>query len=334
MFDSYDKCVKYTKPISRGRGCEWALEQVVPTPQDIVAIVSLETSLVLFSNKQIYALDGYGPNAVGLPPDAFSRLILVSAEVGCMEENAAARTPVGVLFRGYQGFWLLDRTMSLQYLGSPMENAAQVSETASVLSMDVDQKKACVRILMRGQDYDFILNYWYDSNKWSVDLLDPIAGDRTHYDAVVIGDDYYITDASHVMQRSAAWVDGAHTGSEYYMRVKTGYLRLGNMTQMKRLWRVLSSVQKVGAGPLTITVSGPDTLTPAVFRWEDADLSSNRHVLRCHLPVQKVKAVQVEYNDRDNVDLVSTVTEGFRFFGAGFEVGLKGAAKEPAGNSK
>lgn len=332
-YSTYDFRLWYTKPSTIGRGVEWVLEQSIMPPEEIVAIASNESALICFTSRSIYALEGYGPSPTGLPPDAFSRLVLVTAEVGCSETAACARTPVGIIFRAHQGWYLLTRTMELNYIGAPVESTFKNIASYTTRSIDVDLKKGCVRIMVSDTNEDFLFIYWYDTNRWSIDTLPTL---RTWRDQIVIKDSLYMADTDAVCKRSDSCYEDTQHGSDklYTMVVQTGWIRFDTLTQMKRVWRELLSCRKLAASDLRVIVSydfdfAKNTVVSLIA---DTDLdSATSYTLRFHNSVQKVKSVLVyiaDYQSFNPPGPFDGQTEGFELYGLGFELGLKrGAAK-------
>ncbi len=325
----------YTKPAALGRGIEWVIAQQVPLANTGMGVVSNEAALVVFTQSDTYALEGYGPSPTGEPADAFGRLIQVSSQIGLVERNAARNTPVGIIFRSAQGWYLLKNTMELTYIGADIETIMSDSDT--VTAMAVDQKKACVRIVMTGQGgTSYQLNYWYDTNRWSRDTMMGTSGVTFVLDNLVIGDNYYALLGQDAVQRSTlASVDAAASHKAYQLRVETGWFTLKNFQQTKRIWRVYATVKNNtldASMGLTMTVYGDwnDSVPVATRTFAAANLTAGIQTLRVHLPIQKLKAIRVVLEETIS-DPAAPSSPGIDFLGLGFEVGLKrGGPKVPA----
>ncbi len=319
----------YTKPLINKRGVEWSRYQQLPLFEKGTALASLESALLIFTVNGVYALQGSGPSITGLPPDAFSKLYQISGEVGCVERNAAFRTPVGVIFRGRQGLWLVDKSLSLRYIGGPVETfMASVTE---MFSGDIDEAKGCVRFLVRQGAVYFVLNYWYDTNRWSYDTC---AADTLNT-AVVHGGVYYQNrtavgggNTAGVWKRSTAFADVA----DFYARkVRTHWLRFGNMAQVKRVWRVLATVMGKARATLQIVLEknlNTGSVQTETFTYVGQLDSSNnaRNHPRVHLAHQKLTALRVTLAELEEGGVKDT--EGIDMLGLTFELGMKrGAVK-------
>lgn len=330
----------YTKPATLARGVEWALEQQVPLPERGMAVVSNEAAAIIFTQNDTYSLEGYGPSATGQPPDAFGRLIQVSSQIGLFERNAALNTPVGIIFRARQGWYALKNTMELSYIGADVEGS--MLDTDSVVNMEVDQTRAVVRIVMTpngGRSY--VLNYWYDTNRWTRDTYEG----NFIQDSLVIGADYYmILGGGKVLKYDAtgnARLDGDTAG--YLMSVETGWFTVKNLMNIKRVWRVYAAVRnnapaETDATDLQMTVYADwNDVTPIatrVFLGSDISPLGFIQMLRCHLPVQKLKAIKVRLSEVFHVPGAAN-SKGLDFVSLGFELGLKrGGPKQPAAQTQ
>ena len=344
------RTLDYTKPLDPSRGIEWSQSQRVACQETIVAIVSLEHTLVCFSSKRIYALEGAGPSSTGVPPDAFARLVLVNADIGCSEINAAWRCPAGIVFKSQGGFWLLDRGMGVSFIGAPVQAdldyldaqvggpAARAPNSAGAICGVVDEKANCMRIYHEGTLVDLVdddfgsnltrFNYWFDSGRWSVDTLqctDPAwACYHRGLNYIVWGNQ---------VQSGIAVEDPdvfSDIGTFYGQGIESGWLRFGDLSSFKRVWRLLVSLEtpENGVSPLWVKISKDFESTPVL---EDLFLSSEltegAHFLRVHLEKQKVRSLKILLAEAEGQDEDSP---GFKFHGIGFELGMKRGAFKAA----
>ncbi len=314
----------YTKPFRRDRAPEFALGQSVPLPDKGTALASLNDRLAIFTHRSILALGGDGPDVTGTPPDAFSRPVLVSPDYGCVEYCAVGRTPLGVIFRGQQGFYLLGMGFDVQYIGASVEDiTAGWQSTRSIVH---DQKSACCRITGFTGDRSEELCFWYDTKRWSLnvlgtDVIDSIAlGDNV----LVAVDDTTVAVASRYRLGGRAAVEYQDFGDSYDQTLETGWLSFQNAGVFKRIWRVYVLARSAGAAC---------TLRVQVWKDWESDPSSDREFslssldteprnLRIHLKHQKLKAVKVRVT-------VTSDGQGADIMKIGFELGMRtGGPKE------
>jgi hypothetical protein len=343
----YDNRVYYTKPKIAGRGLEWAQQtQYFEIPEDGKGLASNETCFMIFTTRGVYAVEGYGPSSTGQPANAFGTLQLISNQLGLYEVNSCRTTPVGVIFRTSQGWWLVDRTLSLQYIGEDIDGMVTTAATTTAIS--IDQRLACVRIMMSipgGSGYRSY-NYWYDSKRWSTDTSSN-ARAVTHKDAMVLGDDYFIIDDTHVLARSGTnfgtqYTDGLLDTWGHGPIVETGWITVANLAMLKRIWRVIAVVENKTAGlnanagvSLTVYADWDDSTFVFNHFWTADVIGLGIQTLRAHMPKQKMKAIRIVLTSVANtISQSANNNPGYNFIGLGFQVGIKGRmSTEPVARS-
>jgi hypothetical protein len=341
---SYDNNVYYSKPRTGGRGLEWCQQtQLFQIPERGLGLASNETCLMIFTSRGVYAIEGYGPSVTGQPAQAFGALQLISNQMGLYEVNSCKTTPIGVIFRTNKGWWLIDRTLSMSYLGDGIDG--MVTSTDRTIAVNVDQKKAVIRIMMDNPsgtpDYRQY-NYWYDSKRWSVDTTALV---YRYKDAMVLGDDYFVIDPFDVVASSGpnygvTWLDGRFDTNGHGASVSTGWITVSNMAMLKRIWRVVATVENLclddASVALQMTVYADWVETPIVTgTWTSDIVGQGVQTVRLHLPQQKMKAIKIALKQLPfaDVERVENNVPGYNLIGLGFEVGVKnrmsleGAAK-------
>lgn len=86
----------------------------------VVAMASLDDKLVGFKEDSLFYVYGDGPNNLGAGSFSGPHRI-ESGGVGCVNRRSVVRIPDGIIFQGQRGFYLLDRGLSLSYIGGPVE---------------------------------------------------------------------------------------------------------------------------------------------------------------------------------------------------------------------
>ncbi len=320
----------YTKPYRAERGPEFALGQSIPLPDKGTALCSLNDRLAVFTHRSILVVGGDGPDVTGAPPDAFSRPLLISPDYGCVEYCAVGRTPLGVIFRGQQGFYLLTAGFEVSYIGGSVEDTtARWQATRSIVH---DQKSACCRITGYTGERSEELCFWYDTKRWSMNLL---ASDVV--DSVALGDNLLVAVTDTTVALASRYRLGTRTGvpfqdfdSPYDQVLETGWLSFQQAGVFKRIWRAYALVRSAG-DDCTVRIQ--------VFKdWEET-ASSDREFelvgsdteprnLRIHLKNQKIKALKVRIT-------VSSEGAGADVLKVGFELGMRtGGPKEVRENTQ
>lgn len=114
---------------------EFAFEFTIPLDAaggPITALGALDDKLVIFKAGAVFAIAGEGPNDAG-GGDLFSSPQLVTADAGCIEPNSVVTSPAGLFFRSAKGIYLLDRELSVTYIGAPVERYNDHAITGAVL---------------------------------------------------------------------------------------------------------------------------------------------------------------------------------------------------------
>ena len=315
--------VYYTKPFNRERGAEFALGQTIPLPDKGTALASINDRLAVFTHRSILAIGGDGPDVTGSPPDAFSRPVLVSPDYGCVEYCAVGRTPLGIIFRGQQGFYLLGMGFDVSYIGGSVEDiTSRWQHTRSIVH---DQKSACCRITGFTGERSEELCLWYDTKRWSLNVLaDDVIDSIALGDNLLVGvDDLSVAVASRYKLGERTGDVFLDYGEAYSQVIETGWLSFQQAGVFKRIWRVYTLVRAKSDATVRVQV------------WKDWEerVSSDREFeliasatdpqnLRVHLKHQKLKAVKVRIT-------VTSDGEGVELMKLGFELGMRqGGPKE------
>lgn len=341
----YDNKLYYTKPRVAGRGLEWCQgAQYFELPDDGMGVASNETCFLVFTKRGVYAIEGYGPSATGLPANAFGTLQLITNQLGLYEVNSCKTTPVGVIFRTSQGWWLIDRALALSQIGDDISGMVALAD--QTLSIEVDAKFACVKIAMAlggiGNVAHKIYNYWYDSKRWSTDAF---TDGFIYRDAMIASDVYFLLNGQDVLARSSpaygvSWVDGQSDLRGHGPEIQTGWVTVANIAMLKRIWRVIAVVENLTPGLTTnagvrldVWADWDDTAPILTQIWSADAIGTGVQTLRAHLPVQKMKAIRMSLSSTPG-NIGQNNNPGYNFIGLGFMIGVKNrTSTEPATRS-
>jgi hypothetical protein len=126
----------------------------------VTALAAMDGRLIVFKRSAIYVVSGAGPNNLGSgsfnPPQA------VSLVLGTVNPSSVVQTPDGVLFQATNGgIWLLDRGLSLSYVGGPVESTALA---ASIVDCSLVSGQPQARFIFSGGTclvWDYFQKKWY-----------------------------------------------------------------------------------------------------------------------------------------------------------------------------
>jgi hypothetical protein len=102
-----------------------------PRGGDITALGLLNQNLIIFKEREIFSLAGYGPDATGANSD-FADPVLITSDVGCINPNSVVIVPQGLMFQSHKGIYLLDQGTNPQYIGAPVEAFNSYNITSAI----------------------------------------------------------------------------------------------------------------------------------------------------------------------------------------------------------
>lgn len=124
----------------------------------IVALAALDDKLIIFKKDAIYYLNGNGPDNTGAN-NQYSQPSFITSTVGCSDQNSIVFIPQGIMFQSDKGIWLLDRNLSTNYIGSPVE---QFNSNIVVSALNIPGTNQVRFTLDSGITlmYDYFVNQW------------------------------------------------------------------------------------------------------------------------------------------------------------------------------
>ena len=93
----------------------------VGSDEAIIAMESMDDKLIIFKPNQIYYVSGDGPADDG-SGNSYSPPQPIPTDSGCSDPASVRSTPEGVYFMSYAGLRLLTRSLSVEYVGGPVED--------------------------------------------------------------------------------------------------------------------------------------------------------------------------------------------------------------------
>lgn len=105
----------------------WALDgtggiRIEDQHGNLTGLAAMDDKLLAFKNDAVYVLTGAGPDVTG--NGIWNTPAFVCTGIGCGQPRSILETPDGVIFRttsGRAGYYMINRGLSLQYIGSPVE---------------------------------------------------------------------------------------------------------------------------------------------------------------------------------------------------------------------
>lgn len=148
-FEDDPNMVRFTKLRQQGQGLQFADSFQILTPSDggpITALAVQGDLLAIFKQSRLYVVDiRNGPTNAINNQQAFPEPRLISTDTGCASQRSIVLTPMGIMFWPIDGRapYLLDQSLQINYVGSPVE--AYFSVGVTVLSAVLDASRQHVR---------------------------------------------------------------------------------------------------------------------------------------------------------------------------------------------
>lgn len=310
----------YSQTFVPGFGIQWSdtlTGTVDASGGGLVGPASMDGKLFLFAARKIFCVFGNGPNAMGLQ-NGYSTPQEIQSDVGCSDARSILSTPAGIIFKSSKGWYLLNRALQVQYIGSGVETFN--SDTVKAAVMHPTKKRALFACSTAVLVYDYLGDQWSTFSNYSATDLAWWPGRS----AMV-----HSTSGGVINVDSGAATDN---GTAITTTIATAWLHLGeSLHGFQRVWRLQLGGKYSGTSTLTVQAFFDGSTTPhttgAIATSTLVNTGSADWDFRWKLPVQKCRRVRFVIT---NVSSSANV----RFSSLTLSCGIKkGAAKLPAAQS-
>lgn len=218
----------YSKEETTGYGAEFSadfVQQITSKGGAITALAEMDDKLVIFKAGSIYYMTGTGPAPNGTSND-FSPEQIITSPVGCGNPYSVVLTPDGLMFQASNGagIWLLDRSLSVTYIGAEVETYNGQTVTGAVMT----PKQNIIRFTL---DNGIALVWDYVFKQWSV-FTNTSAVSACDYGGVLA----YLTSGGQVYKESTSAFSDA--GTAYNLKLVTGWLQTAGVQGFQRIREV------------------------------------------------------------------------------------------------
>lgn len=315
------KYVEYSKPLlSPTYAPEFSDAQRIQVPgegRSSVALAILDDKLVVFQKDAIYVTSVTGGNNASGSGPGFPQLRPIPTDSGCTNRKSVVTTPVGVLFQGRRGIYMLDRNMRVRFVGGKVERTL----TGPVLSAALDAGRSEVVFGYRSGSVDgLIYNYeadtWYTATAWrDGDSMTTING---IWHGLRVGSvvRYRRPDTYTNLVLATGTSSGTRTPV-----LETSWIKLAGLQGYKRVIRAtLLGTHYTGDVRIRVAYNYNDTWVDS-FSWLEADIDNPMQLRTPILSRHKVEAVKFEVSEQSSQG--STEGKGFEVEGIELEVVAK-----------
>jgi hypothetical protein len=309
----------YSKQVLPGSPVEFSdlfTENVSTDGGGMTACAQMDSNLILFKEKTIFYVQGQGPSPNGTNND-LTEALEVAADCGCTQAPSVTLMPEGLMFQGGKGFYLLNRSLAVSYVGADVETYNSQNCTSGTLINNTTQ----VRFTMSGNVilvFDYLVQQW-SAFTCSNSGLAAVSGCNDPVTNLF----QFVSPAGIVLRETVgAGGDAANSG---FMHMRTGWLSVASIQGFQRARRLLLlAANAAHTSTVTISISYDFASTPSQTDTVSIPASSSPTQWMIHLAQQKCEAIQIDIIQTDSF-------AGLSISALTFEMGLKkGLRKTPA----
>lgn len=229
-----------------GVGLEWSEEIAFDVRDEhgpMRGLSVIDSRPIAFKDDAVYAVGGQGPDALGQGGSYAAQLICKG--IGCNNPQTICETRDGVIFRSTSqraGFFLLDRGLSVTYIGGPVQRYDGETITSAIFVSSLLQARFYT-VSGRTLVYDLVTGVWttftgqpcYTAVSW--------AGVAT----------FVSSDSSRVLYEDLTGATLTDDGVATTMLIGWPWLQVNGLRGYERFWR-LQLVGEVSAAACPITM--------------------------------------------------------------------------------
>jgi len=230
---SLENSIFYSQLFERGEPVKFSDAFKIPLTNrggTAKGLASLDSHLIIFKESAVFTLIGQGPNNQGQQDD-FQDPQFITADAGLKDINSITVTPFGIIFKSHKGIYLLNRSLSMEYIGAPVEQYNSDTIISSILLEDKNE----VRFYT---DTNRLLCFDYFHKKWAVHYLPgSVASATNHYNHdvrkniplhVEQGGDVYTT-------REGVYSD---EGQDILMKITSAWINVAGIQGFQRFYKM------------------------------------------------------------------------------------------------
>jgi hypothetical protein len=289
----------------------------------LVGLATLDERLFIFSSSGIHYIAGDGPSSAGDGSD-YGEPNKLQTDVGCTNARGIVSTPLGVMFVSGNEIHLLERGLSVSWIGKPVQDL--LDSFPVVTSAVLVTKKNHVRFTFNASDglSGIVLVYDYQEKQWSHfvygDSL-PIADAVMHADAYT-----FVTPSGVVYKESdATWLDD---GEWVTAKIETAWVHAAGPLAYHavRHFRIDGSSSSAHGISIEVGFNGNTTYQqgPKTFAEATAGVTTPGDVATANVRIgTRRKCRSIRFKVEDSAPLVLGTGQGAKWSSMGIEVGVK-----------
>lgn len=282
----------------------------------IVGIQQIDEKLIYFKANSIYGLAGNGPAPNGTG-NQFNPPQVIATDSGCIEGQSIVLGPSGIIYKSAKGLYLIDRSMSVSYIGAPVESYNSDTVVSADLIYNLNQFRFGL-----SKGVALVYNYLFD--QWSVFTNHPIVQACIYQNKYT----YAKSDGTVYQETPGLYLDDATSIS---MKLTTGWLSFAELQGFQRLYKLLLLGEYKSAHKLQVDICVDFDDTPVQGSTITA---SPGQLYQYRIFLKRQKCQSMKFTIQDLPPDVGTLLEGYSISAMAFEMGVKqGLNKLPAARS-
>jgi hypothetical protein len=282
---------------------------------NITALNTMDDKLIFFKASNIWYVIGDGPAPNGQSND-FSYPQIISSDTGCINQSSILLTPAGLFFQSPKGIYLLQRDLSLSYIGAAVERYNSANVTSAQMIAGTTQ----IRLSL---NTGIVLVYDYFVKQWSI-FTNINASDAVIY----LGNYTYLTSTGMTnVETPGVYADPSATPIS--LKLTTGWMSFAGIQNFQRVKQFLVLGESESATNLSVSLAY--NFDSTITQVDNISIAGSQIPMqyRVFTQLQKCESIQLTLQDSP----VST-TEGLRLSALAFNVAQKkGPFKMPASST-
>lgn len=302
-----DGSVWVTKQRGNNLGSSFSLSLVVNaySIEKPVALADLDDKTLLFTQNEVYALYGDGPDNLGQGAFTVQRL---PHTVGCRDARSVVTTEYGVFFMSEKGIYVIDRGLNLQYVGAQVEDQ---NANTILAAFALDERHEVWFAYAAG-----VLVFDTYHKQWFTRTGLTIADATMHQNKPVLS-----TGAA-LLTEGAVYTD---SGANYATVIETGWIAFGQFVGFQRLRKIILPVSGRKGCVVEVWYDN-DNSGAAAETFTIADAATDYFEIEMKPQVQKCESIKIRITH-------TSATSGQVLHGIVFEAGVKrGSHRLPDAN--
>lgn len=270
----------------------------------VTGCIQLDDKLLIFKPTTISVVTGQGPSNNGFNND-FSTPQIIASDTGASYGRSLVLTPIGIMFQSPKGYYIVDRSLSVSYIGAPVEDFNAAECLVSVLMFDRNE------VWFGTNTSNNVLVYNYYFNQWST-----LKWQLKH--ACLFQNKFTSLTGAFIAQETIGSYQRAGVG--YAMKITTGWMNFADVQGFQRVYKLLLLGDYKSAHRLQVQVS-VDFDDTVIQTSTITATSSPPYQYRVFMTRQKCESIK--FTIQDLAPSVGSWNEGYNLSNMAFEVGIK-----------